>query len=101
MFYRRKSRGGPVPASKGPRLGRTLAVICGIPGLLAVLGVGGPALMMPAAASLEVTPRWQVAWETLTYEDRCPTPRDGYCEATLSRQRLCLGPLELRYSYSN
>jgi hypothetical protein len=77
-----------------------LALVCGVPALLAFLAVAAPAVATPAAASIEVTPQWQLRWEALGSDDRCPTPRDGYCDASLARRRLCMGSLELRYSYS-
>lgn len=100
MPNHRKPSGPATSPQRGPRLGTTLALICGVPALLAFLSVAAPALAMPAAASLEVSPHWGLRWDTLSYEARCPTPPDGYCDASLARRRLCLGPLELRYSYS-
>ncbi|MGV3720280.1 MAG: hypothetical protein ACO1SX_05155 [Actinomycetota bacterium] len=101
MRAHRQSTGQATSPQRDLPMGGVLALICGVPALLAFPVVAAPALAAPAAASLEATPQWQVRWDALSSDDRCPTPRDGFCDASLARRRLCLGPLELRYSYSH
>ena len=57
-------------------------------------------LSTPKAASVGLNSRWEVSWQNLSQDDWYPTPTEGYCDASLVKQRLRLGPLEIRYSYS-
>jgi len=58
--------------------------------------------LTPKAASAQLTPNWRLSWEALSQDEPCPTPQGGtYCDATLSRRRVCLGPVEVRYSVAN
>lgn len=55
--------------------------------------------MLPQAATVALVPSWRLAWHSLAWDDRYPTPPAGsYCDATLSAYRLQIGPLEIRYS---
>ena len=55
-------------------------------------------ILSPKAAAAQWNPTWRLSWESLGTDDHCPTPPGGYCDATLSRRRLCVGPVEIRYS---
>jgi hypothetical protein len=57
-------------------------------------------IQTPKAASAQLMPNWRLSWDSLAQDDVCPTPPAGtYCDATLARRRLCVGPLEVRYSF--
>lgn len=91
----------------GKRVGSRIEAIAwkftlGLFGVIPVFLAGFLLLLViqaPKAASAQWTPTWRWSWDTLAQDDSCPTPDSGYCDATLSRQRLCCGPLEIRYSY--
>ena len=74
-------------------------------GMFVTLGLA-PALSLaigfsgPKAAFLRPNTPWEVSWQNLGQDDWCPTPSEGYCDASLVKRRLRLGPLEIRYSYS-
>lgn len=54
---------------------------------------------MPKAVGVTLVPSWQLAWQSLAWDERYPTPPAGsYCDATLSPHRLQIGPVEVRYS---
>jgi hypothetical protein len=57
-------------------------------------------IQAPKAASAQLMPTWHWSWNVLGQDDPCPTPDGGYCDATLSRRRLCCGPFEIRYSHA-
>jgi hypothetical protein len=81
-------------------LWRTALVLTfGLPLALAVVALAGPLRYSPAVA-VRMAPKWELSYQTLAQDDWYPTPREGYCDASLVKRRLCVGPVEVRYSYS-
>jgi hypothetical protein len=59
-------------------------------------------VLAPRAAGVALVPAWRLAWHSLAWDDRYPTPPAGtYCDATLRRGRLHVGPVEIRYSHAD
>ena len=68
--------------------------------LVSALAIGFSGPPSSRAALVRLTSTWEVSWQDLGQDDWGPTPSEGYCDASLTRRRLHLGPLEIRYSYS-
>lgn len=66
---------------------------CGLPLVFVALAVS-------PTVPIGLTPKWQLYAETLAADEPGPVSREGtYVQARFSRHRICLGPLEVRYSY--